>query len=429
MYYVLDFISLNYTALLILVGAAVILYANRSMHIRGTRLAGAILILVLILLLLNYLEYWTETYHHGVVWNYIKTSGIYCIYPLLPLLETFLVAKHSKTYSVLLIVPYILFCFFEIADLFGAGITYYFLKPHIFQAGFLRPLPILMSCFYLSVFTVESLQLIKNGRRFQSIIVLFFALTMLLTAFLEYENIVTNRLGEVIAFEMIVYTVYLVALDYNDTRAELHQKDIELEKSKLTLMLSQIKPHFINNSLLAIRELCYEDPERAAELIDHFSAYLRNNLSATDSGRLVPFTEELNAVREYIALEYADETKQFQVEYDLRFTDFMLPALSVEPLVENALKHGVDRYSPDARVRIVSYAAEGSVIIEIRDNGSGFEENAETFGKNSIGLKNTESRLKLMCSGTLTVAREDGWTVVTIRIPDERSNTTCIPLQ
>lgn len=414
---VLEFISLNYTALLILVGAAVILIANRGLHISGTNLFWAILSLVLMLLIFDYMEYWAITYHHSTVWCYIKTSGVYCIYPLLPLLETYLIAKQSRRFSMLLALPYALFCVIEIADLFGAGITYFFRENDGFAGGFLRPLPMMMSMFYLLVFTAESLRMLRDGRRLHAVIVLFFSATMLMTSILEYTDIVTNRLGEVIAFEIVIYTVFLVAIEYSNARIALHRKEIELENSKLTLMLAQIKPHFINNALLAIRETCYEDPERAAELIDHFSAYLRNNLSATDSGRLVPFTEELDAVREYIALEYADQTKQFQVEYDLRVTDFMLPALSVEPLVENALKHGVDRYSPEARVRIVSYRTEDSVVIEIRDNGSGFVENPETLGKDGIGMKNTESRLQLMCSGTLTVARDGDWTVVTIRIP------------
>jgi LytS/YehU family sensor histidine kinase len=133
--------------------------------------------------------------------------------------------------------------------------------------------------------------------------------------------------------------------------------------------------------------------------------------------------EELDAVREYLALEYADTSKKFQIEYDLQYTNFLLPQLSVEPLVENALKHGVDRYSPDACVKIISYLQGDCAVVEIRDNGGGFDLNSETFGKNSIGLKNTISRLKLMCGGTLDVSRQAGWTVIIIRIPNERSDS------
>ena len=108
------------------------------------------------------------------------------------------------------------------------------------------------------------------------------------------------------------------------------------------------------------------------------------------------------------------------MEYDLQFTDFHLPQLSIEPLVENALKHGVDRYSPDSCVLIRSYKRDSTAVVEIRDNGAGFEANPETLGKDGIGLKNTVSRLQLMCNGTLDVYRRDGWTVVVIGIPLER---------
>jgi sensor histidine kinase YesM len=108
----------------------------------------------------------------------------------------------------------------------------------------------------------------------------------------------------------------------------------------------------------------------------------------------------------------------FRTEFRLDYTDFELPSLSVEPLVENAVKHGIDRYSESSEVHIISYKQGDNVFIEIRDNGKGFDMNKETLGKGGIGLKNAAKRLELMCGGELTIDRDNGWTVIRIRISD-----------
>ena len=108
------------------------------------------------------------------------------------------------------------------------------------------------------------------------------------------------------------------------------------------------------------------------------------------------------------------------MDFELGLTDFTLPALSVEPLVENAVKHGIDRYSPESRVKISSYRNGEDACIEIRDNGRGFDLNSETLGESGIGLWNTELRLAMMCGGRVGIERKDGWTVIRITIPMDR---------
>lgn len=320
----------------------------------------------------------------------------------------------------LLTLPYLVFVVIEIADFFGAHLTYFF-NGRAFWGGDapLRPLPFIMDCLYIVIFTIYSFRFGKNGISAKSLIAAYMAAATILTAFLEFKNKVTGLTDAIIAFDIIVYYVYLAAIQHSETQSMLHRKEIELERSKLTLLISQIKPHFINNALLSIREYCYEDPEKAADLIEHFAVYLRNNITSIDSDTLIPFSKEIEAVKEYLALEYADSAKQFTVEYDLAVTDFKIPPLSVEPFVENAVKHGIDRYSPDSVVRLCSYEDETNHIIEIQDNGKGFDMNEETLGKGGIGFKNTAARLKLMCKGTLDIRQENGWTVVIIKILKE----------
>ncbi|MBR1393320.1 MAG: histidine kinase [Ruminococcus sp.] len=198
---------------------------------------------------------------------------------------------------------------------------------------------------------------------------------------------------------------------------ELEKAKTELAEARLSLMQAQIKPHFINNALIAVQEVCYTDPKRAAELIEHFARYLRNNINATSSSLPIEFKDEVQAVKEYLAIEHADTGKKFQFEFDIKCESFRVPALSIEPLVENAVKHGIDRYSEESRVVLSSYETQEAFHVTIRDNGGGFDMNAETLGKGGIGLKNTEERLRKMCGGSLEIKRDNGWTEAEIIIP------------
>ena len=227
-------------------------------------------------------------------------------------------------------------------------------------------------------------------------------------------NNVTVSVSAILMFMLYEKNKTEVTLRYGFA---LEKAKTELAETRLRLLQSQIKPHFINNAMLAVQEVCYTDPERAAELLDHFARYLRNNINAIGSTELIPFSEEVQTIVEYLALEHADTGKKFQFSFDLRYTDFRVPALSIEPLAENAVKHGIDRYSEEGRVILSSFRTEDAYHVVIKDNGEGFDMNDETLGKGGIGLKSTEHRLKQMCGGTLEIHRSGGWTVAEIIIP------------
>lgn len=425
MQYITEFISLNYLTLTVLIGIAVVQIANRKTKIEGVQYIWFIEGLVFLLTVLNYLDLCVATHHFNGIISYLNASVSYCIYPLIALLELYLIVPMKR--KLILTIPYFLFCAIEIADFFGAKLTYSFTPESHFVPGLLRPLPIIMDSIYIIILTVLSLLHFRHLKHSKRAIVIFMACSTIITAYLEYRDIVTGIVETIIAFDVVIYYVYLAAIQQSETQRALHRKEIELEKSKLELFMAQIKPHYINNALLAIREVCYDNAEEAAELIEHFARYLRDHFTAMDSDALIPFSKEIDAIKEYLMLEYADKSKKFTVSYELSETDFSVPALTVEPMVENAVKHGIDRYSPDSKVILRSYANDSAYIIEIRDNGKGFEVNAETLGKSGIGLKNAQSRLQLRCRGTLQVSREDNWTVITITIPKE--DTECIPSQ
>ncbi|MBR1752482.1 MAG: histidine kinase [Ruminococcus sp.] len=239
-----------------------------------------------------------------------------------------------------------------------------------------------------------------------------FLMSMVSSKF-NFNNIMVS-ISELLMFMLYEKNKTEVTLKYG---YELEKAKTELAETKLGLMQAQIGPHFINNAMIAVQEVCYTDPERAAELIEHFARYLRNNINATSSRLPIDFKDEVHAVKEYLAIEYADTSKKFQFEFDIKCESFKVPALSIEPLVENAVNHGIDRYCEQGRVILASYETEDAYHVQIRDNGGGFEVSDEALGKGGIGLKNTEERLKKMCGGRLKIERSDGWTVAEIIIP------------
>lgn len=192
----------------------------------------------------------------------------------------------------------------------------------------------------------------------------------------------------------------------------------EMEHLQARLMQHQIRPHFIFNSLLAIKQLCIESPKAAAEALQHFASYLRTNLEAMSSEDMIPFSQELLSIREYVALEQADPASRFQMRYEVDFDDFELPILTVQPMVENAIRHGIATRKGDGVVTIRTMLEEKNVVITIEDNGRGVPvETRQQAEHRSTGVKNVKERLRLLCNGELAIINTDHGTIVRITIP------------
>ena len=143
-------------------------------------------------------------------------------------------------------------------------------------------------------------------------------------------------------------------LQRSQLEAEKNMVEAELKESRVAIMLSQIQPHFIYNTLGTIERMCLKDPVKANELVRNFSLYLRGNFSELDSAAPIRFTEELKHVEYYINIEKV-RFPDMNIAYDVDATGFVLPALSVQPLVENAIKHGLMRLETGGTVLIRSY--------------------------------------------------------------------------
>ena len=201
--------------------------------------------------------------------------------------------------------------------------------------------------------------------------------------------------------------------------AEKNMVEAELKENRISIMLSQIQPHFIYNTLGTIERMCLKDPEKAFHLVRNFSLYLRGNFSELDSVKPIRFAEELKHVEYYVNIEKV-RFPDMNIVYDVEATAFVLPALSVQPLVENAIKHGLMRLETGGTVVIRSYETPTHFCVAVKDDGVGFDTSLPMDEKKHVGLRNIRGRLKAMVDGALILESKPGvGTEAIIMIPKE----------
>ena len=190
-----------------------------------------------------------------------------------------------------------------------------------------------------------------------------------------------------------------------------------LARTQAAFLASQIQPHFLYNALTTIQELCYTDPELAAGTVVRLSEYLRNNIDFMEYQDKVPFSIERTHIENYIALQRARFSDAVTFVTCFEAEDFCLPPLTVQPLVENAVIHGVrKRENGRGTVSVLVWRDRGWVIIRVEDDGVGFEPSQARIRS----IENIRLRLRLTVGGTLELYSQPGeGTRAEIRMPEE----------
>ena len=204
-----------------------------------------------------------------------------------------------------------------------------------------------------------------------------------------------------------------------DVEKTLVQKELALSESNNSLVLSQIQPHFLYNALTSIYRLCDVKPEAAKEAVSNFSKYLRGNLDSIKQKKMISFADELKHLQAYLSLEKIRYEDYLEVRYDIGAMEFFLPPLTVQPLVENAVNHGISDLPEGGCVTVSTREEADCYVIRVSDNGVGFDPNEPSCdGRSHIGISNVRSRLEILCRGTLEIvsSRGEGTTAI-IRIP------------
>ena len=229
-----------------------------------------------------------------------------------------------------------------------------------------------------------------------------------------------------VAGVIIDYTLHGISLTYAGFAVSIlviytsiyltRQKQLEAQRN--ALMLSQINPHFVYNTLSTIAAMCDTSPKQAKYLTIDFSQYLRRNIGSLTSEELIPFEQEMEHVACYLKIEKARFRERLNVIYSTQCKDFSVPPLTVQPLVENAIKHGITKKANGGTIKITTFEEDTHYVIEIIDDGVGFD--SETTEMH-VGIQNVQNRLAATCRGTVTIKSTLGiGTRVTIEIPKKK---------
>ena len=201
---------------------------------------------------------------------------------------------------------------------------------------------------------------------------------------------------------------------------EMTRREHELVRSQLNSLQQQINPHFLYNTLSSVGSLCESDPAKAQEMVFRLSDYLHDSFSDISKPAMIPFDREIMFLKHYLSIETI-RFPHLRIHFELSCTEFQIPCFTLQPLVENAIKHGIcKRRKSEGDVTITSECSGQDYLVSIIDNGVGFDverlKNMEHTGH--IGIENVRLRLQLLCNGTVSFSSTPGeGTVCRISIP------------
>ena len=216
----------------------------------------------------------------------------------------------------------------------------------------------------------------------------------------------------------ICYAISVYTELYKRREIKLIQKKSELLQTELHSLHLQMNPHFIYNTLASVAGLCYQNSKSAENMIVKFSNYLRANFTDMNNKIVRSFDEEILNIEEYFAIEKI-RFPNIEIFYDLRVKNFNLPSMTIQPLVENAIKHGIcKRRRSIGKIFIKSFEDEDNFFVEIKDDGVGFKNFSENI--KHIGIRNVRLRLKILFGGSLEIKSiPDVGTTVEVKIPKQ----------
>lgn len=302
----------------------------------------------------------------------------------------------------------------------------YFSGVYDFKDGVVL-LNIVISASLIYIFVERIYSLIAEKTLYKAIetagLACFFVLG-LTDAVISYIKGGNTKNGAFVAAGLFIFAMCMtlaMSRELYSTVKQANEQSIMLEEAKTQLVLSQIKPHFVYNSLGAIRVLIKKDPDKAYDVLYKFSKYLRQNIDALGDKKSIPFEVELEHIKTYLELEGLRFPGKFDVDFAVSATNFLVPPLSIQIFVENALKYGIFNNPGGGTVTIRTYASSKFVYIEVEDNGAGFDmkelESKQAEGR-SVGVKNAVYRIEKLQNGKCEIKSAPGeGTLVFIKLP------------
>ncbi|MBL8124686.1 MAG: histidine kinase [Pyrinomonadaceae bacterium] len=199
----------------------------------------------------------------------------------------------------------------------------------------------------------------------------------------------------------------LILKDYRNEEAKNVSLQAELSNAQLNALKMQLHPHFLFNSLHSISSLILLDPKRANEMVALLGDFLRQTLEHSND-QIVTLSEELEFLRPYLEIEKTRFEDRLTVEINIEpeTLDALVPHLIVQPILENAVKHGISPFAEEGRIEILSSRTDGRLILCIKNSRNTEAAGTETNGR-GIGLANVRTRLESIYGNAASLSIED----------------------
>ena len=291
---------------------------------------------------------------------------------------------------------------------------YYFTPDNVYHRG---PYYVLLMVPPMIIMTIIFIELLKRkndltGKQFCAMLTYILIAVVCVPVQIMFQGIMVIVLGTSVAGIIMFILLMSEQVDMSIKKSE------KLADLRVQLLTLQMSPHFICNTLLSIYYLCDDDKDKAQKTILDFTDYLRKNYTAMTKDTIVPFSDELEHARAYAAVEKVRYEDMLDVVFDIKDEDFMLPPLTLQPLVENSVKHGIDPAGNVLNILVRAERSEEGYVVTVEDNGS--DKGRSGPEGTHVAVKNITNRLKMMCNGSLELIKKDGGgAVVRIMIPDK----------
>ena len=363
---------------------------------------------------------WVVSENHGQLYAMISYIGLFCesffsslLMPVLTMFLLFCAGKNWRrspyfyTTAALWLIYFILLVITQFTEW-----IYYYTPDNVYYRGpyyavLLVPPTLMMVVNLFALFRVKDS--LSRRQLCAFLIYILVPLMCMLVQMFSYGLLMTV-LGSTVAS---VIMLSMILLDQLDKFVKQSRENANLRANTLFL---QMRPHFIYNTMMGIYYLCDKDVQKAKQVTLDFTTYLRKNFAAIASEDTVPFSDELEHSRAYLAVEQAQFVDTLFVSFDTPHTMFRVPPLTLQPIVENSVKHGMKSSKDPIHISVVTRKTDKGSEIIVEDDGSGFKpaDNNEPH----IALNNIRQRLEMMCSGSLEItARDGGGTSVKVTIP------------
>ena len=403
--FLIEYVSTNLISLLLLIGIEFMLFMNRTLPSVSARRMHSMAAVILLISLSSSLE--TYRFAQGLLPEFVKSLSwlggqfyfiMCCVIIPIRNKKTFFLPQllNIAACTILTLIP-------------GAGLENHNIANNISS---------IVTLFYLFCLTCYAFIQTTHRKYTDSFMILYIVSTSLLMVLFSKMDFARGYLDEVASINLLLYYGYHSAVAQREMQSSFLENKLELSQSKMTVLMAQIQPHFIFNSLMAIQAQCIDYPE-VYDSLDSFAHYLRSNFDSLGDTKPVSFSRELENIEAYLALEQQNFGDRLCIEYDIECDDFLLPALTVQPLVENAVRHGVGTYDKGGTVRISTHRIDGKIIIEVSDDGTGgLNITPQQKTRKGIGIENVRARLKSMIGGELDVITGEHGTTARIVITD-----------